>query len=256
MTADPAPLPPIRRQVVVPATATDAFRLWTDDLDAWWPFDPHSVYGTGGTVGFVDGMLVERGADGERSVWGTVLTWEPGVRLHLTWHPGRGPDEATELEVRFDDVTVAGQHSPHTLVTVEHRGWERRADGGSARAEYREGWTGVLARFGDAVRGGGTWLVLAHTAGPAAPAEGPLFAHPDFGEHVAFLGRLADLGVLVAAGPLTPVDRPPDGARGMTVIRVPETEVGRFTALAETDDQSVVRGLLEVTVTRWAVAGT
>lgn len=254
MAPDPAPLPPIRRQVVVPATAADAFRLWTDDLYAWWPLEGHSVYGTGGTVRFVDGELVEEGPDGDRCAWGTVLAWEPGARLALTWHPGRGPDEATEVEVAFDDVVVAGEPGPHTLVTLEHRGWERLVDGAEAREEYGPGWAGVLGRFGEAARVGGTWLVLAHGAGPAAPVEGPLFAHPDFAEHVAFLGRLAGLGVLVAAGPLSPIHKTPDGAHGMTVVRAPDGDVDRIAALAETDDQSVVRGLLEVTVSRWNVA--
>lgn len=253
MAPDPAPLPPIRRQVVVPTSADEAFRLWTDDLAAWWPFDGHSVYGTGGSVRFVDGELVEQGADGDRCSWGTVLAWEPGARLALTWHPGSGPAEATEVEVRFDDVDVAGEPGPHALVTLEHRGWERRADGAEARGAYGRGWAGVLGLFAEAALGGDTWLVLAHRAGPGAPVDAPLFAHPDFPEHLAFLGRLADLGVLVAAGPLGLLHDAPDGARGMTVVRVPEADVDRIAALAETDDQSVVRGLLEVTVSRWNV---
>ena len=65
--------------------------------------------------------------------------------------------------------------------------------------------------------------------------------------------RLAGLGVLVAAGPLSPIDDVPDGARGMTVVRVPAADVDRFADLARTDDQSVVRGLLDVTVSRWTV---
>ncbi|MBX3283872.1 MAG: SRPBCC domain-containing protein [Actinobacteria bacterium] len=253
MAPDPGALPPIRRSIVVPTSPDDAFRLWTDDIGAWWPLDPHSVHGAGGTVAFVDGELVERGPSGEQCSWGSVLAWEPGARVQLTWHPGRTADEATEVEVRFEAVDVAGGGRGHTLVTIEHRGWERHPDGSAARAEYGRGWIGVLGRFGDAARADDVWLVLAHTAGPAAPVDGPLFAHPDFAEHVAFLDRLAGLGVLVAAGPLSPIDDVPDGARGMTVVRVPAADVDRFADLARTDDQSVVRGLLDVTVSRWAV---
>ncbi len=223
MTPDRRRAPPIRRQIVVPTTAADAFRLWTDDLGAWWPFDPHSVYGTGGTVGSSTGSWwSQRRATGiaARGHRGGL-----GAGVRLTWHPGRPADEATDLEIRFEDVEVAGERGPHALVSVEHRGWERRADGGDARREYEQGWVGVLAGFGEAARRGETWLVLAHTAGPTAPAEGPLFAHADFAEHLAFLGRLADEGVLVAAGPLASMHADPDGARGMTVIRVPEGDV-------------------------------
>ncbi|MEZ5178242.1 MAG: SRPBCC family protein [Acidimicrobiales bacterium] len=193
MAPDPGALPPIRRSIVVPTSPDDAFRLWTDDIGAWWPLDPHSVHGAGGTVAFVDGELVERGPSGEQCSWGSVLAWEPGARVQLTWHPGRTADEATEVEVRFEAVDVAGGGRGHTLVTIEHRGWERHPDGSAARSEYGRGWLGVLGRFGDAARADDVWLVLAHTAGPAAPIDGPLFAHPDFAEHVAFLDRLAGL---------------------------------------------------------------
>lgn len=273
---------PIRRRIVVPTDPADAFRLWTDDLGAWWPLAGHSVHGAASSVGFHGGRLVERGPDGDEVPWGEVLDWEPPHRLRLTWHPGRGAEEATEVEVRFEAVPSADADGPHTLVTLEHRGWATRADAAEARREYHEGWATVLGRFGAAGRGraaGGAdlpdapaataaptggepaddrsidevWLALVHTAGPAAPTDGPLFAHPDFGEHPAFLGRLAEQATIVAAGPLGPLDGPPTGARGMTVVRVPADRVDAVAALARTDDRAVVRGLLEVEVLRWSV---
>ncbi len=96
-----------------------------------------------------------------------------------------------------------------------------------------------------------TWLVLRHTAGRAAPAHGPIFTHPDFPEHAAFLRRLDDAGVLVGAGPLAIGDQP--GAHGMTVIRVPSDQVQEYVRRATTDDQSVVRGLLAVESIIWNV---
>ena len=94
------------------------------------------------------------------------------------------------------------------------------------------------------------WLVLSHTPGPAIEAGGSVFAHPDFPEHLAFLGRLEARGILVGAGPLDP---PAAAATGMTVVRVPEGQVEEVTELARHDDQSVVRGVLAVEVTRWHV---
>lgn len=256
MTADDAPsLPPVHRQIVVPTDPADAFRLWTDELSRWWPFAGHSVFGVGSTVAFSDGHLVETSADGETSVWGTVLDWVPGERLRLTWHPGGEPDHATEVAVRFAEIDVAESPGRHTLVSLEHRGWERRTDGAEARGNYDHGWSLVIAEYGQHARPseGRTWLVLTHTAGPKASADQPIFAHPDFEEHVAFLERLAARDVLVAAGPITELGQLPSGRGGMTIIRVPDADVDTYTALATEDDQSVVRGLLDVEVTRWLV---
>jgi hypothetical protein len=63
-------LPPIRRQIVVPAAADLAFAVFTSEIGRWWPVGAgHSVYGdwstpAGGTVAFRDGRLVESGPSG------------------------------------------------------------------------------------------------------------------------------------------------------------------------------------------------
>ena len=254
---DPTALPPIRRQIVVPTDPVDAFRLWTDDLATWWPFDGHSVFGTGGSVAFADGLLVETSADGERSSWGEVLDWVPGEALRMTWHPGQ-PDapaeRSTEVAISFTAIDHADVPGPHTLVSLEHRGWERRPDAATARREYEGGWVGVVARFAEAAADKDeVWLVLTHTPGPNGPTEGSFREHPDFREHVAFLQRLHARGVLVGAGPITGVDEPP-GAVGQAILRVPAAEVDAYLELARTDDQSVVRGFFTVEPKRWLVA--
>jgi uncharacterized protein YndB with AHSA1/START domain/uncharacterized protein YciI len=244
-------LPPIRRQVVVPGTRTAAFEVFTNAIGKWWPLGDHSVYGAGGTVGFAGGRLVEQGPDGGEAVWGTVLDWQPPERLRITWHPGYDPARASEVEVRFAAVT-----GDLTLVTLEHRGWERFPDPAAARTEYDRGWPLVLRMFtghaptiAPSGEDGPVWMALMHTAGPALRPGEPVFAQPDFTEHLAFLSRLDDRGVLVAAGSL-------DGqADGMTVIRVPDvTDVPTYVRLAQEDDQSVVRGLMLVQVRPWNVA--
>jgi uncharacterized protein YciI len=104
-----------------------------------------------------------------------------------------------------------------------------------------------------------TWLALMHSAGPRAPSGGSILEHPDFPEHVAFLQRLRAAGVLVAAGPLGDLDAgsPPSGASGMTVVRAAdERQAAEFARMAAEEDQSVVRGLLEVDVRRWHVRFT
>ena len=136
-------LPPIRRQVVVTATLEVAFDVFTGEIGAWWPVGAgFSVFGEGADVTFRDGSLVERGPAGGESVWGRVLDWEPPRRLRMTWHPGSDPGKASEVEASFAPVNDA-----QTLVTVEHRGWERFADPVTARHEYDQGWPEVLRGY-------------------------------------------------------------------------------------------------------------
>ncbi|OLB80262.1 MAG: hypothetical protein AUI14_07280 [Actinobacteria bacterium 13_2_20CM_2_71_6] len=170
----------------------------------------------------------------------------------MTWHPGSGPDKASEVEVSFAPVT-----DDQTLVTLEHRGWECYPDPTAARDEYNHGWPTVLGEYaavagtGFAASGGPVWLALLHTPGPAVSGSTEVFAHPDFREHVAFLGRLRERGVLVAAGPF------PASGEGMTVLRLDDpATVAEYVRLAHEDDQSVVRGVLLVRVRPWQVMFT
>ena len=93
-----------------------------------------------------------------------------------------------------------------------------------------------------------TWVALFHS--PADPAvAGAVFADPRFGEHVAFLQRMAEATYLVAAGSLT--DRP---GSGMTILRLPGPD--RFeeaVRLATVEDRSVASGFFEVEVRPWSV---
>jgi len=91
-----------------------------------------------------------------------------------------------------------------------------------------------------------SWFVLQHTPGSALPDGESVFDQPGIAEHFAFLKRRMDAGELIAAGPID------DGSGdGITVIEVPSIEDA--TQLANEDDQSVVAGLLDVTVRPWRV---
>jgi uncharacterized protein YndB with AHSA1/START domain/uncharacterized protein YciI len=246
-------IPPVRRQVVVAAPPGAAFTMWTDEIGQWWPLHVHSVYGPDAKVRFADGKLVEYSPDGAQSVWGEVLDWDPPHRLRITWHPGYDVAKASYLAMSFAGFA----DDTRTVVTLEHSGWEVHDDPAGSRASYNSGWPGVLASYrahsdASAVTGAapGVWLALEHTAGPAADADG-VFAHADFQEHLAFLRRLADDGVLVAAGPLAG-----EAGAGMTVIKVPADAASQYVQAAQYEDLSVVRDLLMVRVRPWEVRMT
>lgn len=135
---------PVHREVLVRADLGTAFELFTAHVGAWWPLATHGVFGAGSSVAFEDvngsRRLVER-SGGEASVWAEVLEWEPPHRLRLSWYPGSDPGEATDLTVTFS------ARDGRVLVALDHAGWEHRADGKRAAADYASGWGVVLERF-------------------------------------------------------------------------------------------------------------
>ena len=135
---------PIRRHVTVRCDPATAFRVFTTEMDTWWPLHIHSrAAGTPGVVKaerivveeHAGGRIYEVMSDGVEADWGTILIWEPPQRLVIAWQPNGGPHNPTELELRF----VAD--SEGTRVDLEHRGWERLGpEGGEARESYLNGW--------------------------------------------------------------------------------------------------------------------
>lgn len=274
-TAPSERIPPVRREVMVNAPAETAFAMFTAHIDRWWPLDRFSVFGSDGLVAFEDGRIVERLGD-QSSVWAEVTSWDPPRSLGLTWHPGRAAERSTDLEISFEPLDDG------TLVRLVHSGWERTEQSAAAAEAYGQGWIGVLSLFVAGVaatidhglsvvdgpgasgqqRSGddgaaadeapgevGTWYALVHTPGPALDDGTSVFAHPMFGEHLAFLGRLRDRGLLVAAGPVDP-----ERGEGMAVVRVlPEHGDVDVAELARTDDASVAGGFLQVDVRPWSV---
>ena len=93
-------VPPIRREILVDADPAVAFEVFTAGIGQWWPVEEHSVHGKGGAVAFENGRLVERSADGEAAVWGTVTRWEPPAAVAFTWHPGRPAERAATSRSR------------------------------------------------------------------------------------------------------------------------------------------------------------
>jgi uncharacterized protein YndB with AHSA1/START domain len=107
--------------------------------------DPHSVFGATARVDVEGSEIVERSAEGERSVWAEIVESSPPRRLVLSWHPGTDPATATRVEVSF---LPDGEG---TRVELTHTGWEalgERAE--AARQSYDNGWQLVLRRFAEA----------------------------------------------------------------------------------------------------------
>jgi uncharacterized protein YndB with AHSA1/START domain len=140
---------PIVQSAFVEVPPPRAFTLFAGMMGDWW--------GQGKTVGrqphvaiviepVPGGRWYERDADGNETMWGNVIAWEPPHRLLLAWRLGPDfvydPSLETELELNFMP------EGEGTRVTLEHRHLERF--GALAREtseKLRNGWPGVFARF-------------------------------------------------------------------------------------------------------------
>lgn len=145
-------VPPVRKEVVVAATAERAFQVFTDGVDRWWPRQHHigdsplkrAVIEPG-----VGGRWYGLSVDGTECMVGKVLAWDPPQRLVLAWQITSDwkydPAFLTEVEVTF---TVEGPKT--TRVVLEHRDLDRY---GLAAPTFRNsidstgGWGLILQSF-------------------------------------------------------------------------------------------------------------
>jgi uncharacterized protein YndB with AHSA1/START domain len=155
--SSPATIPTLRGTITVAVPVDQAFRVFTDSFNSWWPAQYH--------IGQADmaeailepregGRWYERGVDGSECDWGRVLTWQPPHRLVVTWQINGGwqydpdPDRASEIEVRF---TPDGPDQ--TTVELEHRHLDRLVDGQALHDGITGGggWGAILELFAKAV---------------------------------------------------------------------------------------------------------
>jgi len=114
-----------RVSVTVPATVTEAFRIYTEQQIEWQPpahltvADPESV----AMEPWVGGRFYERGADGTEVVRGTITEWAPPGRIGVTWRIGPGwrpvadDENASVIVVEFNPV---GPESTEVVFTYTH----------------------------------------------------------------------------------------------------------------------------------------
>jgi hypothetical protein len=141
---------PLTMSFEVRCPVEHAFRVWTAEIDRWWPGD-HTVTGSRDVTvelqGAVGGRIFERTPDGTEHDWGEVTVWAPPTRLGYRWHLGRDRSEATDVEIRFVPVDHAT-----TRVEIEHSGWDVLGQGA---AQWRErnvaGWRSLLPSYRDAI---------------------------------------------------------------------------------------------------------
>jgi uncharacterized protein YndB with AHSA1/START domain len=148
-------VPPVRKQVMVEASAEHAFRVFTQGIDRWWPREPHigkSPLKQQILEPHVSGRWYSVCEDGSQCDVGKVLVWEPPRRLVLAWQiTAQWQHDATFLtEV---EVTFTPEGPRRTRVDLEHRGLD--AYGAAAAAIRKEidapgGWGKIVEMFASA----------------------------------------------------------------------------------------------------------
>src|SRR5580704_9837064 len=98
----------IKKEVVVGASQMNAFKVFTEQMDLWWPPSHHIGQSPlTGTVlePYVKGRWYTRHEDGSEVNVGYVLEWDPYGLLILIWQINGDyqydPQLLTEVEVQF-----------------------------------------------------------------------------------------------------------------------------------------------------------
>lgn len=141
-------LSPVVKRIEVRRAAGDAFRMFTQDISAWWPMKSHSrAKDADGEVTVrmtfdphVGGRIYETLNTGEERDWGEVLAFEPGKRLLFTFQVGRPREKSGEVEVTFEPLNDGA-----CSVTLTHSHWERYDDAEIMRGRFASGWDFVFA---------------------------------------------------------------------------------------------------------------
>lgn len=144
---------PVRREVVIDASQAHVFRIFTENLGAWWPLASHHIGEKEAETAIIEpkagGRWYERAADGTECQWGRVKVWDPPGRVVLVWQIAGtfkyDPNVESEVEVRFVSVSPT-----RTRVELEHRDFEgmgEMAEMVRGAVSSDGGWTQIMQIF-------------------------------------------------------------------------------------------------------------
>lgn len=195
---NPTSVPPVTKQLTVNTSQAQAFRVFTEGMDRWWPREHH----IGASP--MRKMLLEPRAggrwyavceDGTECDIGKVLVWDPPARLVLAWQVTAqwafDPGFSTEVEVRF-----AAESARRTRVHFEHRQLERYGEAAPAlrgQLDDPKGWQGNLERY---ARAAALKAVVLYESAPDVMSTAPVH----YPAHKARVDAFHARGDLIAVG--------------------------------------------------------
>jgi uncharacterized protein YndB with AHSA1/START domain len=144
----------VRRQVVVHASITHAFTVFTERFGDFKPPEHNLLAAPIAQTVFeprVGGHIYDRAVDGSECRWARILAYEPPHRVVFSWDISphwqieTDPERTSEVEVRF-----VAESENRTRLELEHRhihrhgpGWQGIREG----VEGDQGWPLYLARY-------------------------------------------------------------------------------------------------------------
>ena len=137
---------PLIRTIEVPCSQKNAFEVFLDKMDTWWPLGKFTVSAMAGQPARairvdarVGGQIIEVGGDGTEVVWGNILTLERHSRLALDFHIPQPGDVVTTRPLLELDFEALGP--TQTRVTLTQSNFEALGDmGAPVRGGYDFGW--------------------------------------------------------------------------------------------------------------------
>ena len=143
---------PVRKQLVVRASQSRAFAVFTAEMSRWWPAT-HSILKSPLKECIVEPRVGGRwytvGEDGSSCQTGYVIAWQPPQALVLAWQINAewqfDPELVTEVEVKF-----IAESADTTRVELEHRHLERIGEKAVAARDAVDspgGWGAILGSF-------------------------------------------------------------------------------------------------------------
>ncbi|HEY4289505.1 MAG TPA: SRPBCC family protein [Puia sp.] len=142
----------IRKELIVETAQADAFKVFTENMDSWWP-RTHHIGKSPMTELLLEpapnGRWFSRHEDGSEVDIGYVLVWQPHDVLVLAWQiNGKfeyDPELVTEVEIQF---IASGPRT--TLVKLEHKNLGRLGAGKTVES-MDEGWGMILQLYRDSI---------------------------------------------------------------------------------------------------------
>ena len=150
-------LDPIVKSIEVPCSQEEAFGVFVNEMNSWWPLDKFSVSAMDGENAKSlriepkpGGRIVEIGHDDTEHLWGTIKSYEPHDSFSMDFHIGEPAESASLVEVRF-----AALGDERTLVELTQSNWEAFGDKAAMmQGGYGKGWVVILEQAFKSACGG------------------------------------------------------------------------------------------------------
>lgn len=145
-----------RFEAMIALPRVKAFKLIVDHPELWWRSPFLGTKGKPLDVGiepFVGGICYQIGNEGQRQVWGTVLSIEEPLFIRIAWQVSQEGTQISDPAAASRVVFNFREAGDNTRLEVVHGSFLRHGEkGGDYMTEMKqaEGWPRILRQISDA----------------------------------------------------------------------------------------------------------